>query len=152
MLVPDIFAFGVVLYEMVTGTKAFEGKTQAGLMSAILRTEPPPISAHQALAQPALDHLVRRCLAKDPDDRWQTMRDLKEELRWIATDGSMSRTAQVNTVAKPGRETLAWAAAGVLALALAAALSLVNFAWRHSRQTRFGSPSDRRNTRRLEQR
>jgi Tol biopolymer transport system component len=118
----DIFAFGVVLYEMVTGVKAFEGKTQAGLMSAIMRTEPPPVSAHQALALPALDHLVWRCLAKDPDDRWQTMRDLKEELRWIASDDSMPRTAQGNTVAKPGRETLAWAVAGVLALALAAAV------------------------------
>ena len=118
----DIFAFGVVLYEMATGTKAFEGKTQAGLMSAIMRTEPPPVSAHQALAPPALDHLVRRCLAKDPDARWQTMRDLKEELRWIATDGSASRTAQGNTVAKRSRDTLAWAVAGVLSLALAAAL------------------------------
>jgi hypothetical protein len=113
---------------MITGTKAFEGKTQAGLMSAIMRTEPPPISAHQPLAQPALDHLVRRCLAKDPDARWQTMRDLKEELRWIATDGSASRTAPVNTVAKRSRETVAWAAAaGVLALALAAALVVGQF-------------------------
>ena len=123
----DIFAFGAVLYEMVTGTKAFEGKTQAGLMSAIMRTEPPPVSAHQALALPALDHLVRRCLAKDPDERWQTMRDLKEELRWIAIDGSAARTAQANTVAKRSRETLAWAAAGGLSLALAAALVVGQF-------------------------
>lgn len=112
---------------MITGTKAFEGKSQAGLMSAIMRTEPPPVSAHQALALPALDHLVRRCLAKDPDARWQTMRDLKEELRWIATDGSASRTAPVNTVAKRRRETVAWAMAGALALALAAALVVGQF-------------------------
>ena len=123
----DIFAFGVLLYEMVTGTKAFEGKTQAGLMSAIMRTEPPPVSALQALAPPALDHLVRRCLAKDPDARWQTMRDLKEELRWIATDSSASRPAPIDTVAKRRRETVAWAMAGGLALALAAALVVGQF-------------------------
>ena len=68
----DIFAFGAVLYEMATGRRAFEGKSQASLISAIMTADPPPISTLQSLAPPALDHVVRTCLAKDPDARWQT--------------------------------------------------------------------------------
>jgi Tol biopolymer transport system component len=80
----DIFAFGVVLFEMVTGRKAFEADTTASLMAAILEREPPRVSSLQPLASPALDRVVATCLAKDPDDRWQTARDLLRELRWIA--------------------------------------------------------------------
>src|SRR5207244_1456245 len=67
----DIFAFGGVLYEMLTGKKAFEGKSQASLIAAILEHEPPAISAIQPLTPPALDRVVRKALAKDPDKRWQ---------------------------------------------------------------------------------
>jgi eukaryotic-like serine/threonine-protein kinase len=84
----DIFAFGVVLYEMLTGRKAFEGKSQASLIAAILEREPPPISSAQPLTPPALDRVVKKCLAKDPDDRWQSARDLHDELKWIAESGS----------------------------------------------------------------
>src|ERR1700758_1255670 len=70
----DIFAFGVVVYEMATGRKAFEGKSQASLIAKILETEPPPISSLQPMTPPTLDRVVKKCLAKEPDDRWQTAR------------------------------------------------------------------------------
>src|SRR5207245_7757793 len=79
-----IFAFGVVVYEMATGKKAFEGKSQAILIVAILEREPAPMSSLQPMTPPALDRVVKRCLAKEPDDRWQTARDLEMELKWIA--------------------------------------------------------------------
>src|SRR5207253_8948872 len=80
----DIFAFGCVLFEMLTGRKAFEGKTRASLIGAILKDDPPPVSELQPLVPPALDRVVSTCLAKDPDDRWQTARDLLRELTWAA--------------------------------------------------------------------
>jgi serine/threonine protein kinase len=79
----DIFAFGSIVYEMTGGRKAFEATSDATLIGAILRDEPPPVSAVQPLASRALDRLVRVCLAKDPDERWQSAGDLKRELTWI---------------------------------------------------------------------
>ena len=84
----DIFAFGAVLYEMVTGKKAFEGKSQAALIGAIMHSEPPPLTRHEPLAPPMLDRVVRKCLAKDPESRWQTARDLVTQLTWIAEGGA----------------------------------------------------------------
>jgi Tol biopolymer transport system component len=78
----DVFAFGCVLYEILTGLKAFEGKTRASLLGAILKDEPPPVSRAQTLASAELDRVVSTCLQKDPDDRWQTARDLLRELQW----------------------------------------------------------------------
>ena len=86
----DLFAFGCVLYEMLTGTKAFEGKTRASLLGAILKDEPPPISTVQPIAPASLDRIVATCLAKDPDDRWQTARDLQRELQWVAAGSAES--------------------------------------------------------------
>ena len=83
----DIFAFGAMVYEMATGTRAFEGKSQASVMAKILEHDPPPMSTVQAMTPPALDRVVKRCLAKDPDDRWQTARDVEVELKWIAEGG-----------------------------------------------------------------
>ena len=83
----DMFAFGVVMYEMATGRKAFEGESKASLTAAILTSEPPPITKSQPLTPPALERLVKRCLAKDPDERWQSARDLSSELKWIAEAG-----------------------------------------------------------------
>jgi serine/threonine protein kinase len=80
----DIFAFGVVVYEMATGKKAFEGKTQASLIAKILEIDPPPISSLQPMTPPALDRVVRKCLAKEPEKRWQDASDLCDELRWIS--------------------------------------------------------------------
>jgi eukaryotic-like serine/threonine-protein kinase len=83
----DIFAFGAVVYEMLTGKKAFEGKSHATLIAAIIGRDPPPISAVQSLTPPAVDRLVQKCLRKDADQRWQTARDLLDELKWIAESG-----------------------------------------------------------------
>ena len=92
----DIFGFGAVLYEMITGKKAFEGKSQASLVGAILQSEPQPMDSLVAVVPVALDRLVRRCLAKDPEERWQSVRDLLTQLRWIAEDagGSPALTAE----------------------------------------------------------
>jgi serine/threonine-protein kinase len=84
----DIFSFGAVLYEMLTGTRAFPGKSQLSVASAILEKEPEPIRTLQPLTPPALEQALQRCFAKDPDDRWQTARDLFLELKWIAEGGS----------------------------------------------------------------
>ena len=80
----DIFAFGALLYEMATGRRAFEGDSQAALTASILARHPPGPSSVQASLPPAFDHLVERCLAKDPDERWQSARDVLFELRWVA--------------------------------------------------------------------
>ena len=92
----DIFSFGAVLYEMAVGRKAFSGQSQASLISAILRDDPQPISQIQPTSPPALDRVVRTCLAKDPDDRWQSAGDLKRELRWIG-EGSQAGVAAAPT-------------------------------------------------------
>jgi serine/threonine protein kinase len=80
----DIFSLGAVLYEMVTGTRAFDGKSQLSVASAILEKEPEPISATKPMMPPGLDHAIRRCLLKDREERWQSAHDLKAELEWIA--------------------------------------------------------------------
>src|SRR5262245_13667721 len=102
----DIFAFGSVLYEMATGQKAFSGKSQASLMSSILKDEPQSISQVQPLAPQALDRVVKTCLAKDPDDRWQNAHDLMKELTWIA-EGSSQSSVAIST-AKVKRNFLPW--------------------------------------------
>ena len=84
----DIFSFGAVLYEMITGRKGFAGSSQATLIVAVMMADPPPVSTLQPMASPALDRVVRKCLAKSPDDRWQTAGDLRSELEWIAETGS----------------------------------------------------------------
>ena len=84
----DIFAFGALVYEMVIGKKAFEGTSQASLIAAIIEREPEPLIQLQPTTPRALDRVVRRCLAKDPDERWQTAADLMHEVKWIATDST----------------------------------------------------------------
>ena len=115
----DIFAFGAVLYEMAVGKKAFSGASQASLISAILRDEPQPISQVQPTSPPALDRVVKTCLAKDPEERWQSAADLKRELRWIG-EGSQSGVAAIPAAADAGRGRrgggLAWVVAALLLL------------------------------------
>jgi len=79
----DIFAFGAVLYEMVSGRRAFDGTSRANLIAAIMEHDPTPLSIAQPMSPIELDRLVKTCLAKDPEDRWQSARDLKRELQWI---------------------------------------------------------------------
>jgi serine/threonine protein kinase/Tol biopolymer transport system component len=86
----DIFSFGATLYEMATGQKAFPAKSQASLIAEILKAQPRPISELQPLVPPALERIVTTCLAKDPDDRWQSAGDLKRELVWISSAGSLA--------------------------------------------------------------
>ena len=90
----DIFSLGTVLYEALTGKRAFDGKSQLSVASAILEKEPEPITSIIPLTPPALDHAIRRCLAKDPDDRWQTARDLALELKWLATPTNSTDSAR----------------------------------------------------------
>jgi eukaryotic-like serine/threonine-protein kinase len=102
----DIFAFGAVIYEMATGKRPFEGKSQASLIAKILEIDPPPISSLQPMTPLALDRVVKRCLAKDRDDRWQTARDLEVELKWIAEGGSQVGLSP--TAAAKGMRFLGW--------------------------------------------
>ena len=127
----DIFAFGAVVYEMATGKKAFTGKSQASLISAIMSSEPPPISTIQPMTPRALDRVVKRCLAKDPDDRWQTARDLTMELTWISEGGSQVGVPAPVAARRKSRERLGWIAAGLLLIGL---LVLLPFALAHFRR------------------
>ena len=89
----DIFAFGAVVYEMATGKKAFGGGSQASVIGAILKDDPPPISSLQPMAPRALDRVVKKCLAKEPEKRWQAASDVCDELKWIAESGSQTTPA-----------------------------------------------------------
>src|SRR5688572_3543386 len=109
----DIFAFGCVLYEMLAGRKAFEGASPMVVVAAIMNAEPPLIEGLRT-APPVLDHLLRRCLEKDPDRRWQNMADVAGELRWLA-DQPLTVTARI----APARRRW-WPIAAAIAVALVA--------------------------------
>jgi eukaryotic-like serine/threonine-protein kinase len=115
----DIFAFGATLYEMATGKKAFSASSQASLITAIMSSDPAPISSVQPMSPPALDRVVKKCLAKDPEDRWQSAGDLGSELKWIA-EGSQTALPLASLSRRKGRERLAW-----VGLAAAASIALV---------------------------
>jgi Tol biopolymer transport system component len=114
----DIFSLGTVLYEMLTGKRAFEGKSQLSITSAILEKEPAAISSVKPLTPPSLDHAIRRCLAKDPEGRWQSARDLASELKWIGEGTVQAAVATRRAGADARRETLAWLIASALAVTL----------------------------------
>ncbi len=112
----DIFAFGAVLYEMVTGTRAFSGGSQATLIGAILHQQPEPASSIQPMIPPALDRVIQTCLAKDPEDRLQTAHDVKLQLQWIQEGGSVAGLPAPVAARRKSREKIAWAAAAAAAL------------------------------------
>jgi eukaryotic-like serine/threonine-protein kinase len=123
----DIFSFGLVLYEMVTGRRAFDGSSPASVIAAILERPAPSIAD---TAPPALDRTLRRCLEKDPEHRWQSASDLKAELQWIASGGGA--LAPVPSASRSPRWP--WAIAAALAVALGVALWAP---WRTDRATRY---------------
>jgi eukaryotic-like serine/threonine-protein kinase len=125
----DIFAFGAVVYEMATGKRAFEGKSQASVIGAILKDDPPPMSSLQPMTPPALDRVVKKCLAKEPDDRWHAAKDLCDELKWIAEAGSqttLASTAAAKGVRVLGRRGLILGAGVLLLVAVVTGLAIWN--------------------------
>jgi hypothetical protein len=124
----DLFAFGVVLFEMVSGRRPFSGDSRASLMAAIVTAEPPALSALKAQAPASLERVIRRCLAKDPEDRWQTARDLAAELRWIAESGSGTTAAAAGITGRRNRIAL-WSAAGGAALTAGVLAATVPSMW-----------------------
>ena len=121
----DIFAFGALLYEMVTGRRAFSGESQASVIASIMNNEPTSVTELQPLTPAGLDRTLAKCLAKDPDRRWQSAGDLTDALRWLAEPPS-GATLAIETAprgqSRIAKGRLAWAAGGFLAGALAALL------------------------------
>jgi serine/threonine protein kinase len=125
----DVFALGSVLYEMATGKRAFPGTSPVSVMAAVIGSNPEPISASQKMSPPALDRLIHNCLAKNPDDRWQTAHDVKLQLQWIAEGGSLAGIPAPVSTRRRLSQTFAWSAA---ALSLLLALAMTSAFWRHS--------------------
>ena len=137
----DIFALGTVLYEMATGKKAFAGKSQASLIGAILKENPPPASSIASMTPPALDRIIGTCLAKNPDDRIQTAHDVRLQLQWVLDGGSQAGIPAPVAARRRSRETLAWALAAVSAVAaVALAVGFVRRAPAPLRAYRFEVP------------
>jgi eukaryotic-like serine/threonine-protein kinase len=115
----DIFAFGALLYEMATGKKAFSGKSQASLAGSILRDDPTSVTEIAPMMPPALNRVIKTCLAKDPEDRFQTAHDVKLQLQWVAEGGSQAGVPAPVAARRKSRERLAWSVAAVGLLAAA---------------------------------
>jgi serine/threonine protein kinase len=128
----DLFSFGCVLYEMITGRRAFEGKSQLSVFSSILEKDPEPISASQPLAPPMLDRVVRACLAKDAADRIQSAHDVAMDLRWIA-DSTTAESAPGEATKSSPQFNKSWAAATVaLLLAFIVVAGFAGYRWAKS--------------------
>ena len=117
----DIFSLGAVLYEMLTGQRAFDGKSQLSVVSAILEKEPAPISTVKPTTPSALDHAIKKCLAKPPDERWQSASDLGSELRWIRETSSSAGQAGHVPGGRRSWERSGWVVAAAFFLMLMAA-------------------------------
>jgi serine/threonine protein kinase len=126
----DLFSFGCVLYEMVTGRRAFEGKSQLSVFTAILEKDPEPIAASQPLAPPMLDRVVRACLAKDPAERFQSAHDVAMDLRWMA-DAAQTEPAKTSP-----RFSTSWTAGlAALLLALIVVAGFAGYRWAKSNES-----------------
>ena len=135
----DIFAFGAVLYEMATGRRAFEGGSRASLIASIMSSEPRSISQVQPMTPPAFERVVRRCLAKTPDARWQNAGDLADELRWIAEGGSSSTAVATEINLRPRRGIWTGWLGGAALTAIIASIIALSF-WNAPSSTP-GSPT-----------
>ncbi len=135
----DIFSFGAVLYEVLAGKRAFDGKSQLSVASAILEKDPEPLSAVKPMTPPALDYVVRKCLAKEPDARWQSASDLGSQLGWIADSRGQPGTAPLPVAAKNKWSVAGWLVSAALLLLLAALGTLWWTASRRSRETMYFS-------------
>jgi serine/threonine protein kinase len=118
----DLWALGAILYEMVTGKRAFEGASAASLIGAILEREPVPLSTLQPLTPPAVDRLVRQCLTKVPDDRPDTAHDVANDLRWIRETSGVGALTEVQPRRRRGLRTALVVAAGLLLILAGAGL------------------------------
>ncbi|HEV2402170.1 MAG TPA: protein kinase [Candidatus Sulfotelmatobacter sp.] len=128
----DLFSLGAVLYEMVTGNRAFEAKTRLSLASAILEKEPASISTVKPMTPRALDHALKKCLAKVADERWQSASDLASELKWIGEGGAQADNTVLAHTTNASKERIAW----LIAAASVVALILVLIWWRNSKPPR----------------
>src|SRR5712691_7476721 len=125
----DIFAFGAVVYEMATGKKCFEGQSQASLIAAILEREPPAMSSLQPMTPPALDRVVKKCLAKELEKRWQVASDLCDELKWIVEGGSqltLAPAAAARGIRSLGRRGLILSVGALLLVAVVTGFAIWN--------------------------
>jgi len=120
----DLFAFGTVVYEMVTGKKAFQGNSQASLIGAILHSDPQAMASLRPITPPALDRVVKTCLAKDPEDRWQAAADVAKELKWIAEGGSHTGVVEAAIPRTNLRRRWWFAGAAAMLLAVLAVVGL----------------------------
>ena len=119
----DIFSFGAVLFEMLAGRKAFEGETSSAVIGAVVHTDPPAVSSLRPDVSPSLDRVVRRCLEKDPDARWQSSSDLVDELKWIAgSDPVGCRSAPARARRRLALAALALTAAVAIGVAVGSQL------------------------------
>ena len=128
----DIFSLGAILYEMVSGKRAFQGDTPADTMSAILREEPPPLTAASAVVPPALERVVRHCLEKNPYERFQSARDLKFDLSEISPSSTSSSGQIAGASARPSSSTLGRTALLTTGAALLAAVAAAAGWWAHA--------------------
>jgi len=118
----DIFAFGAVVYEMATGKKAFEGKSQASLIGAILKDDPVPMSELKPMTPSLLDQVVKKCLAKEPDERWQTAADLMTGLKWVTEAGTPVDSAPSATPPAAWRQAIPWSLVALMTVIASVAI------------------------------
>jgi eukaryotic-like serine/threonine-protein kinase len=132
----DLFAFGAIVYEMASGRRAFRGDSQASLIAAILDRDPEPLASIQPMVPPGLDRLVRKCLAKDPDARWQSASDVTDELRWLSSGSGATGVATTEQPSHQWRRVWPWWAVAAVMMMIAAAATI----WYRARSSQAPRP------------